>query len=139
MSERIQLDGELSLVATRDTSTYPDRFSLAPGQESELELDLIRQVRAKTGFTAIVPLSHEAGAPVHQPIGVSTQKLLRICDDYSARLSRIVATLADEIGGVLLGKNARFFIQVVYSEQRDNGENMFGDYLYISARVFPVA
>lgn len=136
MSETIELEGGIQLAVTREQSAYPERFSLLPGQEQAIAEEVIRRMRAKFGVANVAPLSSEAGTPVHEPLQVEPQTLLRLRDDYAGRLNTALTQLAEAVGTTMLGKNARWWLQIGYSEQVDNGENMFGDYLYIRARIF---
>lgn len=138
MSEALKIFDELVLTVERDNSSYPERFSLAPDQEGTLEDAVLQLVRKQFGATNAEPIPAKAPGPAHEPTEIECRSVLRVTNGYEAAFREVLSHLAKDVGSKLSGTNVRFWLQIGYSEMLDNAENMFGDYLYLRARLFAV-
>jgi len=138
MNEQIKLPTGAVLSVIRDSSSYPDRFSVLPGQEKIFESEILADIKRATGITAAQPLARDASLPAMVPIEIERQKILRLAEGFEKAVAEALGDMADKVGADLRRVRIRCWIQAGYSEALDNGENMFGDYLYVRARLFPI-
>ena len=116
-----------------------DFHTLIPPNGALLSTESFRLslVKKTTGMTTAEPIAKGSSLPALTPIEIDPHKLLRVTDDFEKRLAEILTDISSRVGAKLAQVGRRCLIQVGYSEALDNGENMFGDYLYIRVRLFP--